>query len=275
MTMAVRSGALDFIGSTLSRTANDAQGNLKRMATGMRIVRSADDPAASAVASNLSSRLRSNGRAIRNATEGLAMLEVGDSAAGQIIETLQRMRELAVQAASDTLLDDSRSPLQKEFGTLKDEIERIGDQLTFNGRKLADGSVAKISVQVGINKAGENRISLKLGDYTLATLGLDAPTVEVATSANARTSIDVVDGAIGQVSSSRSVYGALINRVEASIRHAATTSMSLSAAEGRLVDADYAREASALTANRILLYAGQSSRMQAAQMSRSVIHLLR
>lgn len=275
MSMAIQSGALDFIGFSLSRTMSDTDKSLRRLATGRRVVTAADDPAALGVASKLNSRLISTHRALRNANEGLAVLEVSDGTAESIVDTLQRMRELAVQSASETLANKNRAALQTEFGGLLTEISRLSDTAQHNGINLGDGSVGNLSIQVGIDSSGTNRIDISLGDFSLTALGLDGGTVQISNVTDARTSIDAVDGALHTVNSHRSIFGALVSRIEASIGMAQTNTLSIAAAEGRMVDADFARETSVLARSRILLHAGQASKTQARRMSYSVVRLLR
>ena len=253
----------------------EARGSLERLSSGSRISRAADDAAGLGVATTLGTHARSAEGALRNTGDGMAALAVAESGAAQIVDVLQRMRSLAVQSSSDTLQDPQRASLQTEFGALRDEIGRIAGDIEYNGLALGDGSLSAVQVQVGIHQDPPNRIEIQLGALTPFALGISGAGFHISTSTDARSTLDPIDAALATVSAQRSEYGALINRIDASLNHLHTWSRSVTDARARLMDADYAMESSNLVRSAILRRSGRASQLQARRMARAVVRLLR
>ena len=269
------SGLSDMrLGAIVSSNSRGLARLASRVSSGKRITSAADDAAGLGVASTLDAQVRSTRTAIRNAQDGIALIEVADTAAGEVTNALQRMRALAVQAGSSFLTTSARSVLDLEFSGMRSEISRISDSVTFNGRSLANGSMPVLSVQVGIGASSNSRVGIRLGRLTATQLGLTAANVDLLTESNARSSIDVIDSALQSVSSTRSRLGATVNRIEASIGASQGFRDALAAAGGRLVDADYAKETSEFAKAQILMVAGGASMLHHRRIEQQALRLL-
>ena len=255
---------------------NQTQGSLKnvlaRVSSGLRVTKAADDAAGSAVAMNLNTEARSGRQAMRNANDGISVVQTAESASKEVLGILDRLRELAVQSSSDTLATTERAYIQTETAQLTAEIDRIADASEFNGISLGDGSVTSLSVQVGVTSGAVSRIDITLGDITDSGLGVNG--LSLSTASSARSAIATVDTAIDSVNDIRSTYGAVQNRLDSSIRNMSTYVESLSAAASRIEDADYAHETAEMTRLQVMQQAGVAALSQAKGISQSVISLL-
>jgi flagellin len=190
---------------------------------------------------------------------------------------LIRMRELAMQSASDGLGDTERGYLETEFDALVSEIDRIADTTEFNGRQLIDGSLAganALDFQVGIRNTTNDRISIAVSTATTTALGVNAAAISIATAGVARDALSAIDVAIESVSSVRSELGALGNRLNSTIQNLSVAHENLSAANSRIRDVDVATETSNLTRNQILLQAGVAVLAQANAVPQVALSLL-
>lgn len=257
----------------LGRTNRSLTESLARISSGYRVNSAADDPAGAAVAINLETRNRSLQTAIRNANDGVSMIQTSESATDEVTDLLQRMRELAVEGSSETLDSDERSYLEDEFDELVDEVERIAANTEFNGIVLTDGTTTQVDAQVGIDNASSSRITIDLGDLTSTTLGLtSAVTVVSVTGASA--AIDTIDAALDSVNEYRSELGASQTRLDSAINFAESYSSALTLAEGNILDADIAKESANMAKFQILQEAGLAALTQANQINQSVLKLL-
>jgi flagellin len=259
--------------SQLGQTQAKLGGSLERISSGLRINRAADDAAGLGVATSLQTAYISSYQGIRNANDGISIIQTSESAANEVTDILQRMRELAVQSASETLDDQERSYIEDEFDELFDEIDRIASNTEFNGVQLADGTDTLIEVQVGIENNTSSRVGIDLGDLTTSGLGL-ATTVTLASVAGAQSALDTLDVALDSINSFRSDLGAVQNRIESAINNAWSYAEALSAAEARIRDADYALETSEMTKQQIMQQAGVAALAQAKNMNQAVVSLL-
>lgn len=257
----------------LSRTQEALGGTLERISSGLRINRAADDAAGLGVATALETAVISAWQGVRNANDGISIVQTAESASNEVTDILQRMRELAVQSASETLDDQERSYIEDEFDELRDEVARIATNTEFNGVQLADGTSTLINVQVGIENNTSSRVGLDLGDLTTTGLGL-AATVTLASVTGAQAAIDTLDAALDSINSYRSQLGAVQNRIESAINNAWSYAEALSAAESRIRDADYALETSEMTKQQIMQQAGVAALAQAKNMNQAVVSLL-
>ena len=166
--------------NTLNNTQGALSQTLARVSSGMRITRAADDAAGSAVAANLSTLARSGRQAVRNANDGISVIQTAEAATKEVSNILDRMRELAVQSASETLHDDERAYLDTEIEALSDEVERIAQSTSFNGIALSEGTNSSLDVQVGLDASYNSRVAITLGD--ISTDNLSVETADVALS---------------------------------------------------------------------------------------------
>jgi flagellin len=256
----------------LNATQKALQGTLGRISSGLRINQAADDAAGLGVATNLETTIISTRQAMRNGNDAISIIQTAESGTNEVTDILQRMRELAIQSASETLFNDERSYIQDEFLQLRSEVARIAQVTEFNGVRLADGTLSSINVQIGVNNDTASRIVLELGDLTTNGLGISA--LNLDTSANALAALAVLDTALSSVNSTRSLFGAAQNRIESALNNGQIYIEALSAAESQIRDADYAVETSELTKLQIMQQAGVAALAQAKNINQSVISLL-
>jgi flagellin len=250
---------------------------LEKLASGLRINRAGDDAAGLAISESLKSDIRALQQASRNAADGISMLQVAEGSLDEVSNILLRLRELAQQAATETLGSNERDHLNEEFQALIGEITRISDTSEFNGQFLLNGTAGSLDVQVGITSGATSQVSMSFDtDMDAAGLGLTASTVNVAGTDNtsALAAIDLIEAATTTVSSQRAAFGAVQNRLETTIRNIGMTVENLSAANSRIRDVDIAEETSQMTSLQILQQAGISILSQANQVPQLAMLLL-
>ena len=256
----------------LGRTNKGLTNSLSKISSGMRINSASEDAAGLGVATNLESQVISTRQAMRNTNDGISIIQTAESAANEVTDILQRMRELAVQSSSETLADTERSFITDEFNQLRSEVSRIASVTEFNGLQLADGTTSSLSVQVGIQNASSSRIDITLGDLTTSGLGIDS--LDLSSVSSARASIDSLDTALNSVNSFRSQFGAVQNRLDSALNNSQINVEALSGASSQIMDTDFATETSNLTKLQIMQQAGVASLAQAKNINQSVISLL-
>ena len=266
--------------------ALNAQRNLKssqdsisnsyaQLASGSRINKSADDAAGLAISENLKAQIRSSRQAYRNASDGISMVQVAEGGLNEIGNIIVRLRELGIQASSDTIGDRERGFINKEVDQLKTEMQRIADVTTWGSTKLLDGSSPQFDFQVGINNnEGEDRISFMAQENvaTLDALGLTG--VDYTSKEGAQTALAQLDEAQYKVNGTRANLGALQNRLQSTLSNLSISDENLSAANSRIRDTDVASASSELAKNNILLQASTSTLAQANQTSAVALKLL-
>jgi flagellin len=273
MALTVRTNIASMMASgQLNRTSKSLTATLGRVSSGYRINSAADDAAGLGVATNLETTTISQRQGIRNANDGISIIQTAESATNEVTDILQRMRELAIQSASETLDNDERAYIEDEFDQLQEEMARIASVTEFNGISLASGTTTQLDVQVGVYDATSSRITIQLGDLQTSTLGVDG--LSLATVTQAQAAIDSIDNALGTVNSVRSQLGAVQNRIESAISNATIYVEALSGAESQIKDADFATETADLTKFQIMQQAGVAALAQAKGINQSVISLL-
>ncbi len=259
----------------LYMTQLNANRSMARLASGMRINQAADDAAGLAISENLKGQIRGMRQANRNANDGISLVQVAEGSLNEVSNMLIRLRELGVQASSDTIGNTERKFLDVEYQQLKEEIQRITESTKYNGYELLNGTGGNIDIQVGVNNdAFRDRISFNSGaaNSSLEALGLTAESV--ATKEGAQLSLAVIDSASTQVNAIRANFGALQNRLVSTSNNLLIADENLSAANSRIRDTDVAAETSEMTRNNILLQAGVSVLGQANQSQQLALKLL-
>lgn len=259
----------------LGKTTRDLNSNLRKLSSGSRITRAADDAAGLAISEKLKSQIRSIQQAKRNAEDGISLVQTAEGGLSEVSNIIIRLRELAVQAASDTVGDTERSFSNIEFEQLKEEIQRISKSSEFNGTKLLDGQGGLLEIQIGIgNNPFNDRLKYdgSIINSTLESLGLSAESV--ATQENAQMSLQRLDDALVQVNGFRAELGALQNRLTSVGNNLGVTEENFSQANSRIRDVDVAAETAKLTKNQILNQAGVSVLSQANQAPNFALKLL-
>jgi len=259
----------------LSGTSRAMDQSLARLSSGYRINQAADDAAGLAISENLRAQIRGLGQANRNSNDGISLVQVAEGGLNEVSNMLIRLRELGVQASSDTIGDTERKFVDVEYQQLKSEIQRIAEVTTFNGYDLLNGTGGIMDIQVGVhNDAFKDRISFNTSaaNATLASLGILAE--GVGTKEQAQNSLDVVDTAMVSVNAMRANFGAMQNRLQSTVNNLLIAHENLSAANSRIRDADVAAESAELTRNTILKQAGISVLGQANQAQQLALKLL-
>ncbi|MDH5543608.1 MAG: flagellin [Nitrospinota bacterium] len=255
--------------------------SLERLSSGMRINRASDDAAGLAISEGMRGDIRSMKQAIRNANDGIGMINTAEGALGEQASMLIRMRELASQAATGTIGSAERITINREFQALKDEIDRTAAVTEFNGQKLLDGSMStagsiSVVIQIGIAATNNDRISFNNSiDLTAITsTGLAIQNLSVTGVSDALSSLAGIDSAIAKVTDGRGRLGALQNRLMHTLQSLAVYTENLTNAESQVRDADYAAEISEFTKNQILSQASTAILAQANLVPQTVLQLL-
>jgi len=259
----------------LGKTNLKLKNNLAKLSSGERITKAADDAAGLAISENLKAQIRSIRQAKRNADDGISMVQTAEGGLSEISNIIIRLRELAVQAASDTVGDTERSFSDIEFQQLKEEIQRISTAAEFNGRKLLDGTSGLVEIQVGArNNPDQDRIRYD-GTNVVATLEALGITAEsVASKEASQLALSRLDDALVNVNGVRANLGALQNRLQSVVNTLGITEENFSEANSRIRDVDVAAETADLTKNQILTQAGTSVLAQANQAPTYALALL-
>jgi flagellin len=274
--------------------------NIERLSSGLRINKAADDAAGLAISDRMDNQIRGMQQANRNVQQGDNLLQTAEGAMNEVGNILGRMRELAVQSASDTVSGDDRDSIDLEFEQLKSEIDRIAKGTSYNGMGLIDGSAdgasEKITLQVGADNNAQDQLSFNLEDFRVTTDGSTATTkfagvqltdgasspanknfqdLDLDTSATSQWAISALDQAIEAVNDQRATVGALQNRLEFTSSNLMGSIQNNSASMSTIRDADFAAEAADLAKNQILVQSGTSMLAQANSLSQNVLTLIR
>ena len=242
----------------------------EKLSSGYRINRAADDAAGLSISEKMRSQINGLDKASTNAEDGISLIQTAEGALNEAHEILQRMNELATQAANDTNTTVDRNAIQAEIDALTEEIDRISDTTQFNTMNLLDGTFTDKNLQVGALENQKIEISIR----PMSASGLSVSSLSVSSFSSAGAAMTAIQNAIQLVSDQRSELGAIQNRLEHTIDNLDTTSENTQAAESRIRDTDMAKEMVAYSKNNILMQAGQSMLAQANQQTQGVLSLL-
>ena len=275
--------------AALTKNDRELSTAMQQLSTGKKINSAADNASGLAISARMTSQIRGLDQAVRNANDGVSMVQVAEGALEEIGSMLQRIRELAVQSGTGTTASADRSSLNTEFQTLVDEIDRIVDNTTFNGRNVLNAAaggaatVSKVAFQVGAGT--KQTISLSFGNFlqtgvsgtfkslASATLTLSAATTTLGIT-NASKVMVVTDLAIERVSKQRATFGAITNRLEHAIDNLTNVKTNTEASRSRILDTDYAESTSELARTQIIQQAGTAMLAQANALPATVLALL-
>ncbi|MFM7377514.1 MAG: flagellin [Erythrobacter sp.] len=249
---------------------------MERLSSGKRINSAADDAAGLAIVNSMTSQIRGMQQGIRNANDGISLAQTAEGALNEVTNMLQRIRELAVQAGSDTYADTDRDNIQAEVDELTAQIGQVVTNTEFNGVALFDGSVATVTVLAGANDV--DTIDITLEDLTALTSGSGAAgsfDVTGTDGTNARAALTDIDTDIETISTTRATLGASQNRLQSAVNNLTNVSTNLSDARSRIQDTDYSAETTALAKAQILGQASTAMLAQANQSQQNVLSLLR
>ncbi|PIK14515.1 flagellin [Halobacteriovorax sp. JY17] len=259
----------------LSGTRINMNKSLEKLSSGQRINRAGDDAAGLAISENLKAQIKGLGQAKRNAEDGISLVQIAEGALGEVSNILIRLRELSVQAASDTIGSTERKFLNVEFEQLTSEMDRIANSTEFNRVPLLNGTGAVFDIQIGTrNDPISDRLTFDASsaDVNVAALGLNL--ASVADKISSQNSLSSIDSAIVSVSGIRADFGALQNRLQSTINNIAVSVENLSAANSRVRDTDIAAETAELTKQNILMTAGTSVLSQANSSTKNALSLI-
>ena len=249
---------------------------LERLSSGSRINHAGDDAAGLAISETFRAQIRGLGQAERNAHDGISLIQVAEGGLSEVSNIIIRMRELSVQAASDTVGPRERKFLDTEFQQLMEEVDRIANSIEFNGNPLLNGNGSAFEIQIGTkNNPLVDRIKLfdpYMSNINLVSLGLNLS--GISDKAGAQNSLASLDSALNSVTSIRAEFGAMQNRLQSVINNLTINKENMTAANSRIRDADLAEETSEMTKNNILMQAGVSVLAQTNSSMKSVLGLL-
>ena len=263
-----------------SIAARGMEASMERLSSGKRINSASDDAAGVAISSRLSAEIRGTNQSVRNALDGQALVATAEGAHKEVENILQRMRELAVQAANGTNNADDITNLEAEFTALSTEITRIGETTTWAGIALTGTDATAISLQVGSGTGTQNQITVTINSIKSADIGngtdklSDVVTAGLDDLTETNKAITVVDDAIKEINTQRSELGAVHNRLNHTVNNLTNMSTNLSSAQGRIQDADFALETTELAKNQILQQASTAMLAQANASKQNVLGLL-
>ena len=263
-----------------SIAARGMEASMERLSTGKRINSASDDAAGVAISSRLSAEVRGTNQSVRNALDGQALIDTAEGAHKEVENILQRMRELAIQAANGTNDTDDITNLEAEFTALSTEITRIGETTTWAGKALTGTNSTTFSLQVGSETGTSNQISVTINSIKSADIGngtddiLDLVADGLDNLTETNNAIVVIDDAIKEVNTQRSELGAVSNRLNHTVNNLTNMSSNLSSAQGRIEDADFALETTELAKNQILQQASTAMLAQANASKQNVLGLL-
>ena len=270
----------------LSTSQSSLAVSMQRLSSGLRVNSAKDDAAGLAIAERMTSQVRGMNAGIRNANDGISMSQTAEGAMGKVADSLQRMRELSVQAANATNSASDKDSLDKEFGELAKEIQRVLGGTSFNGKNVLGSEAGTFQFQVGANTTSNDTINIITADLTAdATLTTVAGTdntgagrAVIDNTVDATTIqgvIDSIDEAIKTVNGERAVMGASQSRFDSVISNLQISVENQSAAKSRIMDTDFAAETANLSRSQILQQAGNAMVAQANQLPQQVLTLLR
>ncbi len=278
MSMSIRTNVASLNAQrNLSSTQTALDTSMARLSSGYRITKAGDDAAGLGISTKLEAQIRSYNQAVRNANDGISVIQTTEAALNNTANILTRLRELAMQSASDGIGDSERAYIDKEATKLQNEIDRIAQTTKFNGASLLDGTGTTLDFHVGVEGTSNDVISFTTLDATTSTLfgtNSSQTSLDLSTKDGSVSALDVIDGALSEVSKARSELGAAGNRLTAAISTIQSFTEQLSAANSRIKDVDVAEETSAMARSNILQQAGVSVLAQANQTPQLALKLL-
>jgi flagellin len=266
--------------AAIATNSRGLERSMQQLSTGKRINSAADDAAGLAISSKLTSQIRGLNQAVRNANDAISMLQTAEGATNEITNMLQRMRELAVQSANDTNMDDDRTALNTEYQQLVSEIDRIAATTLWNGETLIDGnagSAGSVTFHVGSGYTSDNQISVTFNNFDTGSSAVmtTAMTTAITSQSAATSAIDYIDSSIASVNTERATFGASINRLQYTVDNLTNVSMNAAASRSRIEDADYSLTTTELAKRQIIQQAATAMLAQANQQPQAVLTLLK
>lgn len=259
----------------LKRVAKETEESFAKLSSGERINKAADDAAGLAISEKLKAEIRSSRQANRNANDGISLVQTAEGGLNETSSLLTRMRELSMQAASDTLSDSDRAKSSLEYNQIKQELERVSQSTEFNGKKLLNGKGPRLDFQVGVGShSSDDIISYSSANLNAGIEALGVSHVAITNKSSAQQSLSAIDSAIQKVSAQRSTIGSIQNRLNTSSNNLQIYTENMSSANSRIRDVDYAVETSKQASNSILTNAGTAVLAQANTSGQGALKLI-
>jgi flagellin len=259
----------------LKQVSNDADSSLQKLSSGKRITKAADDAAGLAISTNLEAQTKGLRQATRNANDGISLVQTAEGGLNEVSNILVRMRELTVQAASDTVGENERGFLDKEYQQLSTEVDRISESTTFNGAQLLNGEGSgEMDFQVGAFSGEQNKISFDSSESNASASAIGIDGSSVADKGDALDSIAVIDDAINQVSGQRATLGSIQSRLSSTVSNLEVQTINQDSARSVIQDVDVAEESAKLAASSVVKQAGISTLSQANALPNNALRLV-
>lgn len=260
--------------NALVATNRDLSTAMEQLSSGRRINSASDDAAGLAIRNKMTSQIRSLDMAVKNANDGISLLQTADAAASEITSMLNRMRELAIQSANDIYTSEQRTSLNNEVFELQTEITNIIENTQWNGMRILDGDIGNSgSVNLQIGAQSNDVISVNMQSLNTGSIS-SVQSIDISTQSGANAAISVIDNAIAQIDESRGLWGAVVNRLTHAADNANNVSLNTRSAKSRIDDTDYAKTTAELARTMILDRAGTAMLSQANQQPYYVLALL-
>jgi flagellin len=258
----------------LATSTGSLSTSMQRLSSGLRVNSAKDDSAGLAIAERMNAQVKGMNVAIRNANDGISLAQTAEGALGKVGDSLQRMRELAVQSANATNSTSDQANLDAEYQELAKEVTRVLTGTKFNDTDLLSTS-ASLQFQVGANNVGTDQIAITTKNLTSGAGITSSVGTDITTATNALAAMDSLDTAIDEITTARAGFGAVQNRFDSVISNLQIASENQAASRGRIMDADFAKETANLSRSQILQQAGTAMIAQANQLPQGVLSLLR
>ena len=261
----------------LDKISRNQRKAMERLTTGLRINHTADDAAGKSVVTRMDTQVKGTDMAVRNAQDGINVVQTMDGAAEEVVNMLQRIRELGIQSSNETYTSAQRNQMNQEVSQLKTEIDRVASTTKFNGINLMNSSAQankQLSIHVGWETGTVNEITISMDNFQAASIGISAGN-NITTQSKALLMVSQTDKAISQINTLRAKWGAVQNRFEHTIANLQNVNENIKASRSQIQDADFAKESANLAKTQVLQQAGMSMLSQANQSSQNVLSLLR
>ncbi len=259
----------------LKETSNAGNSQLEKLSSGKRITKASDDAAGLAIATNLEAQTKGLRQATRNANDGVSLIQTAEGGLNETSNILVRLRELTIQAASDTVGETERSFLDKEYQQLSKEIDRISESTVFNGSQLLNGKgKGAMDFQVGAFAGEQNKITFDSGETDSSANSIGVEGTNIGSKDDALGSIETIDKAIEKVSGQRANLGSIQSRLQSTIKNLEVQTINQDSARSVIQDVDVAEASAALASNQVVKNAGVSTLAQANQIPNAALRLI-
>ena len=267
--------ASQAVQKNLKEVSNEGQASLEKLSSGKRITKAADDAAGLAIATNLDAQTKGLRQATRNANDGVSMIQTAEGGLNEVSNILVRLRELTIQAASDTVGDTERGFLDKEYQQLTTEVDRIAESTTFNGTNLLNGDgKGTLDIQVGAYAGDQNKIEFDSDATNASADSIGVGGASIADKDDALSAIDDIDGAISEVSGQRANLGSIQSRLQSTVANLEVQTINQDNARSVIQDVDVAQETAKMASSNVVKTAGISALAQANGIPNAALRLI-